>query len=192
MDCGCSNIIRIFSNLIFSLYYLSYIFFLVDLITNLNLRNFVFKRLRLEFKDKVFHPCGHDFWILDLEKREWYIKVSNEGVLHYNRKFFENFFFLFYFQRQSYEKLLRFWVENIFEVKINSISRRNYDFEFFFDSIVNNSSKKWSLNNRFGFSYGHIRKFLTLEEENLGEKLKLNVFFEKSEVYNIPNQVDRN
>lgn len=191
MDCGCSNIIRIFSNLIFSLYYLSYIFFLVDLIGNTNLKNFVLKRLRLEFEDKIFHPCGQDFWILDLEKQEWYFQVSSGGVLQYNRKFFEDFFYLFYFQRQSYEKFLRFWVENVFEIKINSVSRRNFDFKFFFDWIVYTSSKKWTLNNRFGFSFGQVRKYLKLIEENSVENLKLKVFFEKSEVYNISNSVDR-
>jgi hypothetical protein len=191
MGCGYCDLIRFFSVHIFSLCNLSYIFFLVDLIGNTNLKNFVLKRLRLEFEDKIFHPCGQDFWILDLEKQEWYFQVSSGGVLQYNRKFFEDFFYLFYFQRQSYEKFLRFWVENVFEIKINSVSRRNFDFKFFFDWIVYTSSKKWTLNNRFGFSFGQVRKYLKLIEENSVENLKLKVFFEKSEVYNISNSVDR-
>ena len=130
---------------VFSLCDLLHIFFLVDIVKNKNLRKFIQKRLYNELFDKIYHPCGKDLWILDFDKPEWYFQLSSEGNLQYNRKFVEDFFGIFGFEKKTYEKFLIFWFENVFNVRIISISRRNFDISFYFDGITTNPTKKWSV-----------------------------------------------
>ncbi len=175
---------------VFSLCDLLHIFFLVDIVKNKNLRKFIQKRLYNELFDKIYHPCGKDLWILDFDKPEWYFQLSSEGNLQYNRKFVEDFFGIFGFEKKTYEKFLIFWFENVFNVRIISISRRNFDISFYFDGITTNPTKKWSVRDRFGFSYGFIRKFLDLKNESPDKTVKLKHFLDESKIYKVSDQVD--
>lgn len=182
---------RVFLLHVFSLCDLLHIFFLVDIIKNKKLTKFIHKRLFDELSDKIYHPCGNDLWIIDVDKPQWYFQVGNNGKLQYNRIFFEDFFRIFSFERNVYEKILIFWIENVFNVRITSISRRNFDFSFYVDGIVNNSSKKWSMKDRYGFSYVLVKRFLVLKNESSDKTVKLKHFLDESKIYKVFDQVDR-
>ena len=175
---------------VFSLCNLLHIFFLVDIVKNKNLKKFIHKRLHDELLDKIYHPCGKDIWILDYDKPEWYFQVNSEGLLHYNRKFVEDFFRKFGFERKLYEKFLIFWFENAFNVRISSISRRNFDISFYFDGITTDPTKKWSIKDRFGFPFGIINKFLILRTESPDKTVKLKHFLGESEIFKVSDQMD--
>ena len=160
----------------FSLLDLCRIFFLVDLIENKKLRNFVFDRLFDELSGKTYYPYGSEIWVVDFIEGDWYFQYNSSGNLTYNRKFFDNFFRIYSFSQQEYQKLLKFWFETNTEHQVNHISRRNLDISYYIDGIKRSETKKWSLSERFGFGYGVIRRYLNLKNHLSEDNIKLEHF----------------
>lgn len=146
----------------------------MDIINN-KLRKFIFERLNDELPDKIYYPYGTDVWIVDFNLDEWYLQYCSNGTLNYNRKFFDIFFRIFTLKQSEYQKLLKFWFETITKYRVNHISRRNLDMSYYIIGIRNSETKKWSLNNRFGYGYNTVKQYLNIKqyvsEENIKFKL---------------------
>lgn len=156
---------------------------MVDITENKKLKKFVFDRLFDELYNKTYYPCGTDVWILDFNDNEWYFQYSSNGVLNYNRKFFDSFFRIYSFDQSQYQKILKNWFETTTEYQVNHISRRNLDISYYLEGIRNSENKKWSLNDRFGYGYHTIKKYLNIKKYLSEEKIKLEHFITTNGVY---------
>ena len=79
----------------------------MELIENKKIRKFVFKCLNDLLSDKTVCPYGKDFWIIGLEERNWYIHYDSNGKLHYNSKYFDDFFHMFSLEQKKYHKAIQ-------------------------------------------------------------------------------------
>ena len=155
----------------------------MDTIDNKKLRKFVFQRLFNEISGKIYYPYGKDIWILDLEEVNWYFQYDSEGKLHYNPKFFDDFFHFFSLEQKEYQNLLKKWVENSFGHPINQISRRNLDISYYIDGITQANTKNWELNERYGFPYSLVKRFLELKKYIPEKNITVEHFLHEIEVF---------
>lgn len=155
----------------------------MDIINNVKLRKFIYKRLSEVLSDKIYYPYGKNIWIFDLDEMAWYFQCDSEGKLHYNPKFFDEFFYLFGFEQKEYQIILKDWFEKSFEHPINQISRRGLDISYYIDGIINGTSGNWRTGQRFGFPYSKVKRFLDLKKHIPEKYLKLEHFLHEIEIF---------
>jgi len=155
----------------------------VDIINNVKLNKFIFKRLFELLSDKIYYPYGKELWILDLDERNWYFQYNSEGKLHYNPKIFDDFFYIFSLEQKQYQILLKKWFESSFGYSINQISRRSLDISYYIDGITRGTDKIWKLNERYGFPHSVVRRFLDLKRYIPEKNIKLEHFLHEIEVF---------
>ena len=155
----------------------------MDVIVCKKLKKIIFKRLFECLSVKIYYPYGKDLWIIDLDKREWYLHYNSEGKLNYNHKFFDNFFHFFSLNQKSYQILLKNWFEQGTGYQINQTSRRGLDISYYIDGITRGNTKKWLINERYGFPYSVVKQFLDLKKHIPEENIKLEYFLHEIEVY---------
>ena len=156
---------------------------MVDIIDNVKLKKFIYKRLFELLSDKIYYPYGKELWILDLDERNWYFQYNSEGKLHYNPKIFDDFFYIFSLEQKQYQILLRKWFESSFGYSINQISRRSLDISYYIDGITRGTDKIWKPNERYGFPHSVVRRFLDLKRYIPEKNIKLEHFLHEIEVF---------
>jgi hypothetical protein len=155
----------------------------VDIIDNVKLRKFIYKRLFEALSDKIYYPYGKELWILDLDERNWYFQYNSEGKLHYNPKIFDDFFYIFSLEQKQYQILLKKWFESSFGYPIHQISRRSLDISYYIDGITRGTDKIWKPNERYGFPHSVVRQFLDLKRYIPEKNIKLEHFLHEIEVF---------
>jgi hypothetical protein len=134
---------------------------------NPKLKKIIIGKLEEDLGHKRVVPLGRQLWVLDDETHEWYINVTCNGLMEYNSKFFLLYSRLFSLDLKSLSKLLREWFESKFEIRINSSQRRTSDLNYIVENVVKpKKDEKWRHDNRFGFSYDVVKKFVKLEQIN--------------------------
>ena len=156
---------------------------MVDIIDNVKLRKFIYKRLFEVLSDKIYYPYGKDIWIFDLEEVNWYLQCDSEGKLNYNPKFFDDFFCFFSLEQKQYQVLLKKWVESSFGHPITQISRRNLDISYYIDGITKGTTKNWKPNERYGFPYSVVKQFLEIKKHIPEKNIKLEHFLHEIEIF---------
>ena len=156
---------------------------MVDIIDNVKLKKFIYKRLFELLSDKIYYPYGKELWILDLDERNWYFQYNSEGKLHYNPKIFDDFFYIFSLEQKQYQILLKKWFESSFGYSINQISRRSLDISYYIDGITRGTDKIWKPNERYGFPHSVVRRFLDLKRYIPEKNIKLEHFLHEIEVF---------
>lgn len=155
---------------------------MVDIKKNKKLVNFIFDRMFEELSTKTYYPYGREIWVIDFETKEWYLQFNSNGVLCYNRSFFDSFFRIFSMSQSEYQKLLKFWFETNLTHSVSQISRRNLQIDYYIDGMKRSDNKKWSLSERYGFSYEIVKKFLRIKKNISENDIKLEFFMQKNEV----------
>ena len=166
--------------IIFSLLALSFTFSMVDITENKKFRKIIFDRIFDELSDKIYYPYEKNIWIVDFNSRNWFLQYSSEGYLYYNRDFFNYFFKIFSINQEGYQKLLKFWFETKTGYRVNHISRKYLDIEYYIDGIRKNDLNEWSLSNRFGYGHNVIAKYLTFKGNIGKQNVKLKFFLNEN------------
>lgn len=161
------------------LYVLSPIFWLVDIIQNKNFKKVFFNKLVSDLANATYHPHGQEIWIFDLNTREWFFTYQNDCKLWYNQKIFGVNLSLFSIEKSDNQKLLKLWFENYLKLPVHQVSSKNTNMDYYLDGILNTKKYKWSIKERFGFSYNTIKKYLDLESRFLGENVKITQFLDE-------------
>jgi hypothetical protein len=117
---------------------------------------------------------------VDFNSRNWFLQYSSEGYLYYNRDFFNYFFKIFSINQEGYQKLLKFWFETKTGYRVNHISRKYLDIEYYIDGIRKNDLNEWSLSNRFGYGHNVISKYLTFKGNIGKQNVKLKFFLNEN------------
>lgn len=147
------------------------------MIQNKKFQKIVFDKINADLSDKIYHPVGQEIWILDPETQQWYFCYHNSGRLEYNGVFFKNYFDIFSLNSQDSQKILNIWFQKTLDISVRMISRRNTDFSWSINKVIKASGKKWSIINRFGFSYKVVKKYLDLIRDTQEENLRLKHLF---------------
>jgi hypothetical protein len=156
---------------------------MVDILIHKKLEKLIFNKLVGDLSEVVYHPHGQDIWFIDFETNEWYFQYTNTGQLWYNQILFKNYFNLFSLSNSEYQKILKNWFETFVKLPVNIIMRKNSNMDYYIDGIMRNTNYKWSLKDRFGFSYHTVKQYLDLKSHILEKNIKLEHFLVENEVY---------
>lgn len=148
---------------------LSYINFIVQVTPKL--KNLILTKLNSDFGNISFHPYGRELWLIDSHDKTWYFVAECDGKLWFNQNAFNNFFYLFSLNSKEYSFLLKEWFEYLTGITIRTVARKNTNYEYIIEGVLRKSNSKyeWSLENRFGFGYQIVKKYLDIKKT-----LKLN------------------
>ena len=156
---------------------------MVDITQNKRLQKLIYDKLIDDLSGVIYHPHGRDLWFINFETKEWYFQYSNTGQLWYNQIFFKSYFTIFSLYGSDYQKILKNWFENVVNLPVNVIMRKNSNMDYYIDGIMRNANYEWSLKDRFGFSYHTVKRYLGLKSHISEENIKLKHFFTNNGVY---------
>lgn len=148
----------------------------MDIIQNKKLQKLVFDKINSDLSNATYHPHGQEIWIIDFDTKEWYFLYSNNGQLWYNQKIFNLNLPLFSLNNSENQKLLKIWFETTLNLVVNRVSRKNSIMDYYIDGIMRNTNYKWSIKDRYGFSYHTIKHYLDLKSHILEENIKIEHF----------------
>jgi hypothetical protein len=131
-----------------------------------NLKKIIFDKINEDILDKEILTNESDFWILDVDSRNWFLQATSGGQLFYNQKFFESYLTLFSLNTKSLSKIIGEWFEMGFELPVRMSSRKQNSMEYYISKFILKESNSLGQNNRFGFPYGFVKKYLSIKKYN--------------------------
>ena len=139
------------------------------------LKTFILKKLISDLRNISFHPYGREIWLINSDDKIWYFVMECDGKLWFNQKVFNNFFHLFSLNSTEYSPILKEWFESLIDVSIRTVSRKNTDYDYIIEGVLRRSNSKydWSLENRFGFGYQVVKKYLDIKKVSKGKEIKV-------------------
>lgn len=148
----------------------------MDIKKNERIQKLVFNKLNRDLDNTIYHPHGQEIWIINFETKEWFFEYHNDGQLWYNQKIFSVNLPLFSLTNSENQKFLKIWFEKTLDLTVNKISRKNSNMDYYIDGIIKDKKYKWSLKERFGFSYSTVKRYLDLKSCILTENVQLDNF----------------
>ena len=129
-----------------------------------NLKKFVFDKLVEDISDKGIFTNESDFWIIEEDTRDWFIQANSNGQLFYNQRFFQPYQSLFSLESKSLGNLIGEWFEKNFDLPLRTIQRKQGCMEYYISKFLKKKKGLLEFNNRYGFTYGFTKKYLTLKK----------------------------
>jgi hypothetical protein len=129
-----------------------------------NLKKFVFNKLAEDIANKEIFTNESDFWIIEEDTREWFLKATSNGELFYNQAFFKPYKSLFSLEPKELSNLIREWFEKNFDLPLRTVHRRGGSQEYYISDFLKKKKGLLEYNNRYGFTYGFTKKYLTLKK----------------------------
>lgn len=87
------------------------------------LKKIVFDELYRELgKTEIINYNGN-IWFIDRQKKYWYFELQKDGRLWWRYSFFNDFFLLFSLSSFQFEPILKDWVEEVLNCKVNTTVR---------------------------------------------------------------------
>jgi hypothetical protein len=148
----------------------------VDIKISEKIQKLVFNKLNRDLYNTIYHPHGQEIWIINFDTKEWFFEYHNDGQLWYNQKIFSVNLPLFSLTNSENQKFLKNWFEKTLNLTVNKISRKNSNMDYYIDGIIKDTKYKWSLKERFGFSYNTVKRYLDLKSHILTENVQLDNF----------------
>lgn len=139
------------------------------------LKKLIFEKLDSDLADVIYHTYGSELWILNPYEKSWFLVGESKGTVWFNEKFFKHFFYVFSMDSKKYSVILKEWFESRFQIPVRMISRKNTNYDYVVEQVVKRSNKdyEWSLNNRWGFSYPVVKKYLQAKKVLQSEQIML-------------------
>jgi hypothetical protein len=128
------------------------------------LKEIIFEKISEDVCDKEILTNESDFWILDVDSRNWFLQATSSGQLFYNQKFFESYLSLFSINTKTLSKIIGEWFESGFELPLRMTSRKQNSMEYYISKFILKESSSLNQNNRFGFPYGFVKKYISLKK----------------------------
>ena len=148
----------------------------MDIKISEKIQKLVFNKLNRDLNNTIYHPHGQELWIINFDTKEWFFEYHNDGQLWYNQKIFSVNLPLFSLTNSENQKFLKNWFEKTLNLTVNKISRKNSNMDYYIDGIIKDTKYKWSLKERFGFSYNTVKRYLDLKSHILTENVQLDNF----------------
>lgn len=144
------------------------------------IQNLVFNKLSRDLHNTIYHPHGQEIWVINFDTKEWFFEYHSDGQLWYNQKIFSINLPLFSLTNSENQKFLKNWFENKLKLTVNKISRKNSNMDYYIDGIIKDTKYKWSIKERFGFSYNTVKQYLDIKTRILTENVKLDHFLHEN------------
>lgn len=129
-----------------------------------HLKKFIFDKLVEDISDKEIFTNESDFWIIEEDTRDWFIQANSHGRLFYNQKFFQTYQSLFSLESKTLGNLIGEWFQKNFDLPLRSIQRKQGSMEYYISAFLKKKKGLLEFNNRYGFTYGFTKKYLTLKK----------------------------
>lgn len=129
-----------------------------------HLKKFVFDKLVEDISDKGIFTNESDFWIIEEDTRDWFIQANSNGQLFYNQRFFQSYQSLFSLESKTLGNLIGEWFEKNFDLPLRTIQRKQGSMEYNISAFLKKKKGLLEFNNRYGFTYGFTKKYLTLKK----------------------------
>jgi hypothetical protein len=125
------------------------------------IKKFVLSKITNDLNIHTILPYNKELWIVDLDRKEWYMIITSEGYLWYNSKKFDTYTNFFSLRLKELSNILRNWVELNLKIRINKVSKKNTELNYAIDLLL---MKKgiFEIKNRYGFSYEVVKNYLYL------------------------------
>lgn len=130
------------------------------------LKKYIWDKITEDLKPRSILSHKNEIWVLNLDTKEWYLTILAEGETWYNQTYFNSYLNLFSVSNRVLSSILKEWVEKNFNVRVINVSRRQNNMTYIIDGMLTSKKGKWNLNNRFGFSYEFVKKFLDVKNQN--------------------------
>jgi hypothetical protein len=85
------------------------------------LKKIIFKKLAKDLSNVEVIPFEESIWLIDRDKKYWYLELEDDGHLWCREEFFDIFFQAFSLERDDYEPLIKEWVGQILNHKVKII-----------------------------------------------------------------------
>jgi hypothetical protein len=128
------------------------------------LKDLIFRKISEDISDKEIFTNESDFWIIVEDTREWFLKATSHGELHYNQTFFNPYKSLFSLEPKELSNLIGEWFEKNFDLPLRTVHRKGGSQEYYISDFLKKKKGLLEYNNRYGFTYGFTKKFLTLKK----------------------------
>lgn len=89
-------------------------------------KNIIFKFLSDELKNSEIINYNGNIWFIDREKKYWYFELQKDGRLWWRYSFFNDFFSLFSLNSSEFEPILKDWVEEVLNCKVDTTRRMDW------------------------------------------------------------------
>lgn len=152
----------------------------MDIKKSEKLQKLVFDKLNRDLYNTIYHPHGQEIWVINFDTKEWFFEYHSDGQLWYNQKIFSVNLPLFSLTNSENQKFLKNWFENSLKLTVNKISRKNSNMDYYIDGIIKDTKYKWSIKERFGFSYNTVKQYLDIKTRILTENVKLDHFLHEN------------
>lgn len=129
-----------------------------------HLKKFVFDKLVEDISNKGIFTNESEFWIIEEDTRDWFIQANSNGQLFYNQKFFQPYQSLFSLESKNLGNLIGEWFEKNFDLPLRTIQRKQGSMEYYISGFLKKKKGLLEFNNRYGFTYGFTKKYLTLKK----------------------------
>ena len=87
---------------------------------NDRLKRMMFKKLSNDLSHVEIIRYDGSIWLIDRNDKYWYLEFKKNGHLWWRYDFFNRFFQAFSLQRDDYELLIKEWVEEVLNNKVNT------------------------------------------------------------------------
>jgi len=104
---------------------------------NIRIKKRIFDKLYEDLKHAEIIDCKGSIWVVDREKKYWYLEYKKSGVLYLRDKFFTNFFLLFSMALYEYKLVIADWVEEVLNCKVDATDGYSYDRIYAVEDVLN-------------------------------------------------------
>jgi hypothetical protein len=135
---------------------------------NTRLKKLIGDKITQEVGKGIYLPVENTLWILNLDELNWYFQYENNTILYYNNLKFEPLLRYFSLEKREVNSILKEWFYESFGLSVSSISKKNSNYSYFVDDLINKKRKTsgWKINQRFGFPYQVVKRYSKLIQEN--------------------------
>jgi hypothetical protein len=102
------------------------------------IKKFVISKITNDLNVHTILPYKKELWIVDLDRKEWYMIITSEGYLWYNSKKFDTYTDFFSLRLKELSNILRDWVESNLKIRINKVSKKNTELNYAIDLLLMN------------------------------------------------------
>ena len=87
---------------------------------NIKLKEIIFNKLYEDLKHVEIIPYDDSVWLIDREKKYWFLRYRKSGSLWWRWDFFNSFFPVFSIESDEYEWVIAEWVEEVLNCKVET------------------------------------------------------------------------
>ena len=105
------------------------------------LKKIVFDELYRELGKAEIINYNGNIWFIDRQKKYWYFELQKDGRLWWRYSFFNDFFTFFSFDSTQFEPILKDWVEEVLNCKVNTTDGGVYYAPELVEEVLNHTIK---------------------------------------------------